>query len=210
MKLNVRERIIIGGTVLLLLGYFIYSLIIPPQLLNLKAVEKQLLAQSHFLQSKKQRVENLLILKGKYDELRERTEENIQRFFTHDEVDTFLEGLNNLVEKETHNSLISIQPLSEEIISESLLSETKMHYKRSDFQVVVTGKFSTICDLIHRFFTPLIPPAFLRKQEGGITGFTSDKLLSLKEVNIKIEKEEPLELRASFILSLYILSATEG
>lgn len=190
-KLGLCQRVIIEGTILLLIGYFIYTLIIPPQLLNLKAVKKQLLTQNRFLQSKKQKIKNLLVLKEEFSQLQAKAEESNRHFFTDDEAITFLKGLDNLAENETSNNLIQIKPSSEETISESILEKTRIHYKRLDVQVVVSGQFSTIYDLIHRFNT-------------------SKRLLSLKELDIEIEKEEPLELRASFILSIYILSKTEG
>ena len=135
-KLNLRERVIIGGLILILVGFFLYSLIIAPQLLNLKAVRKQLLIQSRFLQSKKERINQLLILKQKYNALQKRAGESNQRFFVDDEAVSFLKSLNNLVEQETRNNLVLIKPLSEKIISESPLGRTRMRYKISDVQIV--------------------------------------------------------------------------
>ena len=83
-KLNLRERVIIGGLILILVGFFLYSLIIAPQLLNLKAVRKQLFIQSRFLQSKENRIKQLLILKQKYNALQKRAGESNQRFFVDD------------------------------------------------------------------------------------------------------------------------------
>ena len=54
-KLKLPERMAIGGVVMLLVGYIVYSLVIPVQLLNLRAVGKQLLVQKNYLQSKKEK-----------------------------------------------------------------------------------------------------------------------------------------------------------
>ena len=184
--LKMPQRLMIAGLMMFLILYMIYSLIISVQLLELKSLRRQFMIQKDFIQTKKNKVRFLRLLEEEFNGLQRQVADNNQRFFSDEEEVEFLRDLNKLLEKETGNSLIFIRPSGKEKISESFLGKTKYLYRRSDVQVIATGEFNTLSEFFHNLYS-------------------SEKLLSLREINIEIEKRKPLLLKADFILSIYLL-----
>ncbi len=186
-KLKLRDRVIIAGLIIFLIAYIIYSSILSPQLLNLSSVRKQFIIQRGFIQTKKNKIKRLLALEHRYNKLQQEIVSNNRRFFSDEEAIDFLKGLNRLVERQTGSDLIFIQRLSEEIVSKSVLYDKDGRiYKRLDVRLDIKGRFSNILALIYQLYT-------------------FDKLISLKQINIEITKKSPLDLKADFVLSLYLL-----
>jgi hypothetical protein len=185
-KLQLRQRLFLAGGIIFLFGYALYDLIISAQALNLKSVRRQLAAPESLIEAKKSKAKRLLMLEDRYNQLQGQADKNNQRFFSDEEAIDFLKQLDSLVEKQTGNRLVLIQPLAKQVISESLLGKPKRFYQRQDVQLVVSGQFNGILELLRQLYD-------------------SEKLLGLKGISIEVEEEIPLRLKANFLLSMYFL-----
>ncbi|MCP4650844.1 MAG: type 4a pilus biogenesis protein PilO [PVC group bacterium] len=190
-NLKLAEKMIIALVIMLLLGYLGYQVFLSSLVVNLISVKKQLSVQDNFLSQKKQKIRRLRIINERYKELQSNLVNNNEKFFSDEQSMDFLKGLNKLVESKTNNDLMMIQPIGEELFFPSDWKKNSDVYKSSDIQIEITGQFSTIKNLFQQLYS-------------------LGKLMSIKELDIQIQEEEPLLLKADFVLKMYLLGQGTG
>lgn len=183
-NLNIKEKLIIAVVILFIVGYVIYSLIIPPALYHYKIAKRQLYVQKHFIDARENKIKVLLRLKNNFEDLKRKSLERKRMFFTEEEALDFLNILNSWT-KEAEINLQKIKPKFTEIISDSELEEERC-YKNNIVEVTMRGKYNNLLRLFERF-----------------AGY--EKLLGVSRIDLKHTKEGPLLLDAKVILNIYIL-----
>jgi len=185
-NLNRKEKSIIAFMILIIAGYFIYNLIIPPVLFRYKTIKRQLNIQKHLIRSKEDKTRILLSLENNFESLHKKMDEQNEMFFTSEEVDSFLNGLERMCTNENID-FKKIQPKATEIISDShLKSENMLVYKRETVDINIQGKYNDVLN----FFYSLAH---------------YKKLLDVSQLDLRHSKENLLSLDAKFVLNIYIL-----
>lgn len=185
-NLNIREKLIIATTILLIVGYLIYSLIIPPTLFHCKIAKRQLSVQRCLIESKEKKTKNLLQLERSFEDLQRKMDAQKRTFFTEEEAVDFLKNLDR-VAMETKNDLKKIRPQTTKIISDSNLGkEYPLCYKKDIVEVIAQGGYNNILNLFNRLAD-------------------YEKLLGVTQLDLKHSREDPSRLEAKFILNIYIL-----
>ena len=183
-NLGTRERLIFAATILLIIGYLIYILLIPPALYHLRIAKRQLYVQKHLIESKERKVKNLIQSEKAFNDLQTEIVKREDIFFADSDVADFLKNLDSWAD-ETRNDLQAIKPLSTEVISDSRFGE-EMIYKKDSVEVIVQGQYNSFLNLFNR-----------------IADF--EKLLGVTQVDIKYARDDPAKLNAKFVLNIYIL-----
>jgi len=181
-NLNIREKLIIAGTIMLIVGYVLYSIIVPPIAFQHKIAARQLMVQKKLMKTRRDKIQSLQRLenvfkKSKTDVLEART-----KFFTEEEALTFLNGLDSWA-GEMRIDLERIKPKSSETIFSSDYEE-KIEYKINSVEVILSGGYNNILK-------------FLRKMT------LSGKILGINEVDLKHVKDDPGLLDMRFNLNVY-------
>jgi len=186
-NLNLKERLIIAVTILSIVGYAIYILIIPPALFHYKIAKRQFLVQRNLIRSREEKTKNLLQFEKNFQSLQLKMSEQQSLFFTEEEAGDFLKNLESLA-IETGNDLKELRPQGVEIVCNSHLGKGRpVCYKKSIVKLTAQGKYDTFID----YFRELT---------------AHDKVLEVEQVNIKHIGGDSLRLEAKFLLSIYIVT----
>jgi len=180
--LNIREKLIIAGTIILIVGYALYSIIIPPIACQHKIAARQLTAQKKLMKTRGDKIRSLQRLESAFKALKTNVLETRAKFFTEEEALTFLNGLDSWA-GEMRIDIERIKPKSSEIIFSSDREE-KINYKINIVEVILSGGYNNILK-------------FLRKIN------LSGKILGINEVDLKHMKDDPGLLDMRFNLNVY-------
>ena len=184
-NLNAREKLIIGGTIMLIVGYALYSIIVPPVIFHHRIARRQLAAQKKLMATRKDKMERLIRLESAFEKLKKSVLQNRLKFFnyfTKEDALTFLNGLDSLAAR-TGVDLESINPKAVETLY-SVKHEENVYYKVNIVEVILTGRYNNI----YKFLKGM---------------FSSEKLLEITEVDIKHVKNAPELLNMRFDLNVY-------
>jgi len=186
-NLNLKERLIIAVTILSIVGYAIYILIIPPALFPYKIAKRQFLVQRNLIRSREEKTKNLLQFEKNFQSLQLKMSEQQSLFFTEEEASDFLKNLENLA-IETGNDLKELRPQGVEIVCNSHLGKDRpICYKKSIIKLTAQGKYDSFIDYFR-----------------GIAAH--DKLLEVEQVKIRHIGGDSLQLETKFLLNIYIVS----
>jgi len=184
-NLNAREKLILGGVIMFIVGYLLYNIIVPPVIFHHRIARRQLSAQKKLMATRKDKMERLTRLESAFEKLKKEVLNNRAKFFsyvTKDDALAFLNGLDSLALK-TGVDLERINPKPPEKLFSSGYEED-VCYKVSVVEVILTGKYNNISE-------------FLRKM------LSSEKLLGITEVDLKHVNNAPGLLDMRFNLNVY-------
>lgn len=183
-SLNIRERLIIAGTILFIAGYLVYNLIIPPVLYHCKIAKRQLYVQKNLIEAREKKTKELLRLKDSFKDLETNMLARKKMFLTDAEALDFLNNL-DLWAKETDTALEEIKPESSRVICDSR-SEEGICYKDNVVKVHLVGRYNGLLELFKRFAD-------------------YEKLLGVRELSLRHTRDDRELLDARFTLNIYIL-----
>ncbi|MFH1310510.1 MAG: type 4a pilus biogenesis protein PilO [Candidatus Omnitrophota bacterium] len=184
-NLNIREKLIIGFIVALIFGFILYILLIPPIMHHHRLSHRHLNVQKNVLKSRENKIQSLSKLKDSFEKVKNEVSTNRAKFFTEEEALHFLNGLETWARK-TKTDIERIRPKSEEIVYH--LETIGVKYKKTEVEIFMTGKFKNILNVFK-------------------TISQYNKLLSVREVDIKHLREDPSMLDVKFNLYLYVIVA---
>ena len=87
--LNIREKLIIAGTIILIVGYALYGIIIPPIAFQHKIAARQLAAQKKLMKTRGDKIRSLQRLENAFKKSKADVLETRTKFFTEEEALTF-------------------------------------------------------------------------------------------------------------------------
>jgi len=184
-NLNTREKLILGGVIMFIVGYVLYNIIVPPVIFHHRIARRQLGAQKKLMSTRKDKMERLIRLEGAFEKLKKDVLENRAKFFnefTKEDALAFLNGLDSLAAR-TGIDLERINPKAVETLF-SFEHEENVCYKVNIVEVILTGKYNNIS-------------RFLRKM------LSTEKLLGITEVDMKHVNNAPGLLNMKFNLNVY-------
>ena len=179
MKIKVeREKLIRAGFVILL-AFLLIHLFIYPHWENLMAVRSSYRAGSKLLETRKIEMEKLQVLMDIREEWKDKLADFESRIIKEEDVNTFLQTLTQLAEN-TRNRLLLINPMERR-------GPGKTGLQKMNVELTLVGKFPTILD-------------FVQKLEAD------GKMLDIADIKIVRQENESQDLKASFLISLFILA----
>lgn len=185
-NLNRRERRVITASVLILVGFLLYSFMIPPAWVRCRTAVRRFTAERHLIRSREQKLKNLLRLQAQFAEMQKKMIEKKNAFFIGEEAEIFLKELDYLV-RQAGASLGGIKPREVVELSDSALDEGEdSWYKKHIVEVSVYGRYNDIMKFLKKC-------ADYRKHIG------------VNRVDIKRVAGDPRLLSAQFELHLYTL-----
>lgn len=186
-NLSTREKLIVGGVIMFLVGYVLYSIIVPPIIFHHRIARRQLGAQKKLMATRKDKMERLVRLENAFETLKKDVLRNRAKFFndfTKEDALAFLNGLDSLAAR-TGIDLERINPKAVETLF-SVEHEENVYYKVSIVEVILTGKYNNISKFLKRMLS-------------------TEKLLGITEVDIKHVNDVPELLNMKFNLNVYIV-----
>lgn len=184
-NLNLKEQLILAVIIFFITGYLVYNVIIPPALCHYKIAKKQFSVQQRLLKARKEKIETLSLIKDSFEDLEMKIADKKNNFFTHNEVHDFLKGLDAWA-KDTGNTLVSLKPVSLDMICASDCCMEEGCYQVNVVEVKLKGRYNNILKLFKRFSS-------------------YDKVLGINQLDFKMLKDNTLQLSAKFNLNLYSL-----
>ncbi|MFH1395290.1 MAG: type 4a pilus biogenesis protein PilO [Candidatus Omnitrophota bacterium] len=182
-NLNIREKVIIVFIVTFVFGFILYSVLIKPIMYHHKLSHRHLNVQKNVLKSREDKLQSLSRLKDSFERVKNEVLTNRSKFFTEEEALNFLNGLESWAE-ETKTDIEKIRPKSERIVYN--LEAIGVRYKKTEVEIFVTGKFNCILNVFK-----------------SIAKY--NKLLAVREVDIKHMETDPSVLNVKFNLYLYVI-----
>lgn len=183
--LDNKQRILLWLSALILFGYSIYAIMIPPADARWRLAAKQLVAQKKLAASRQLKTRNVADVAKSFQSLQGKMFQWQQMFFSPDEADNFLNGFEGIAAA-ANATLTKMGQRSSLVISDSKLIAGAA-YKKDIVEITLKGRYNNI-----------------EKAFEKIEGYS--KLLKISRLKINKAKDDPLLVEAIFDLEVYILA----
>ena len=178
MKIDKEKLMTIA--ILVIMAALLYSVFVSPQGRQLKAIRSQYISGKELLKAREAKREELETLRERNQAWKDKLVTVKNRFLNEDEINSFLKNLTRLAEG-TKNKLKTVDPLERDLPPE-------LGIERMFVKITITGRYNSITDFLNMLTT-------------------NEKLLSITGVKIEREKGESQDLKATFVLTLFIIEA---